>query len=426
MRSKIKVGLMTAVVALLAISLVAISCAPSGVATPTAPGEVSIGTILVGINNDCTGPTAANQLLVFQAMTGVIEKVNAKGGIVYNDPNTGKEERVRIAYEWGDDKNDTARGAAIYKRIISHDPLLYFSNTSASTIALAEWFNRDKVVGFCMGCPLIARYPVKRYVFPSMQSRTDECATTIKWCVQDWQSKGHPGMPTFAFFTMGGAFGESSIEPGVEAYAKSLGVKIAGKWIFDPRATDLSTEFQAMVGAGVNYTYGNFVPPQFALVCKEQRRLGLEDAIKVITDSNAMWAKLWELAPEASQGKLGNVERPDVTEVSIPEVKRYVELLKNLELPVDGIGMFTAGHTEIAIDAMKKALETKGYPISADDLVEALERGPLLQAWGPHPKVYATPEDHMLSRECAMAKVSGAKYVIISDWMEMVDTRPTK
>lgn len=400
--------------------------APAPTTEKTASGE-PIGNIFIAIVTDLTGPTSADCVPNILAHVAPFEIANKKGGLVYMDPKTGKQERVTFTWEMADNQAQVGPCPAIYKRLMTKNPLFWISGSSASTIALANQFEQDKVT--CVSHPtnLDVYYPFKRYIFGMMPSYPEAGAAAIKWAAEDWKSKGKSGNPKLAWFAMNVPFGKAQKTVEVEAYAKSMGVDIAGEWWYPPMPVDLTAEFKAMEAAGVNYTTGNETPYQAAAVAKEITRLGLKDKIKVIHSYNSMNEPTIELAGDALEGMVGMGCCPPRDDANNPVMVTYQKIAKehNLVWGWSTAICLAAGGPE-GIEIVKAALEKRGWPLTTDNMADAWEQM-ATYSYGPAPfgvlRSYSST-DHRSQHHMVVQKFVGRRVVNAGEWFKLPDMTP--
>ena len=100
-----------------------------------------IGEILLAEINDLTGPTSDSCKPHHDFLTALTRNWNDQGGMPYKDPKTGKEERVKFKWIWGDNKAQAGPCPTIYKRLMGQNPLFMMLGSSAAVSTVGDWCN---------------------------------------------------------------------------------------------------------------------------------------------------------------------------------------------------------------------------------------------------------------------------------------------
>ena len=179
---------MIAIVMVLA--LVAVGCAPKEAAAPEAEK-----TITVGILGALTGPLSsigAGATCLHDYWT----ELNAtEGGIKYNDPQTGKEEVVRIKVLMGDHGWDVAKCISLYERFKAGGMQFVYANGSAPASAIYAMMERDQLPGVIVNStvdPFVYELE-KPYLAMDGPPVTSVTGPVISYYSEKWKEEGKPG-----------------------------------------------------------------------------------------------------------------------------------------------------------------------------------------------------------------------------------------
>lgn len=411
-----------AIIAILMVGtlLVAACAAPPPPEKPTETGH--IGTLLIGMIYDLTGPTAAANSIQFDANTDIFAWINKQGGLAYNDPKTGKEERVMLEWDYGDNKGVAGPCPAIYERIMAKNPIMWDIGSSAATIALSEWVVADKIplVAISSIRPLMFPPPVNPYVFGMSCDQPAHAAFAAEWALKDWRAKGHTDKPTFAWFTWDGGWGRACIAPEVEAYIQNTGFNWGGTWLIPGAPTDTSTELLDMVAKGVDYTYGHLSPAQTSVFAKDWDRLKLKDKVQIIGSMIITSDAAIAMTGPAINGLIAADTVPLEIDVANPGVQKIGEVAKHFGKKLEMNYMFGFATGLEAVGGIKLALATKGWPITSTDIKEALESGKEIDVWGLT-VIKCSPKDHTGAKTASMRGCKDQKIFRLTEW-SMVPT----
>ena len=99
-----------------------------------ASDKTPIGKVSMFEINDLSGPTSDATVPHHNGLLDYITYTNENGGIVYNDPKTGKEERVIIQFKYADNKARSGPVPTQYARLMgmTPKPILYMPGSSGA------------------------------------------------------------------------------------------------------------------------------------------------------------------------------------------------------------------------------------------------------------------------------------------------------
>lgn len=384
-----------------------------------------IGKISVFEINDLTGPTSDSCVPHHNGIWDVIRDTNEKGGIVYTDPKTGKKERVEIVFTWGDNKAQAGPVPTLYERLSnsSPKPLMCYMGSSAAAETVPKWTQRDKIVQISGPSGQPTWYP-PMWSFTITPDYPGDACTAAWWAMKDWKSKGGKGAPGWAWFTLDIPFGRAPIKPESEAYIKSLGFNIVGTWTMPFVPVDTGAQFRSMIDAGANYCYGNLVVLQQQKLMKDVTRLGLKDQIQVISCPYGIMEDIIKVAGTDAEGLAGVHFAAFPDDLDKPGVKWAYDITKKYEhaWTTDAILGCTIGR--MMLMALERALTAKGYPITGDDVYEAMLRSDGFDTGGLLPNMKFTKEERRGVWMTHMRGIKGGKIVRISEDFNIPDVKP--
>ncbi len=384
-----------------------------------------IGSVSIFEINDLTGPTSDSCVPHHNGIWDAIRDVNEKGGIIYDDPKTGKQERVKIKFTWGDNKAQAGPVPTLYERLsnASPKPLMCYMGSSAAAETVPRWTKRDKIVQISGPSGQPTWYP-PMWSFTITPDYPGDACTAAWWAMKDWKSKGHTEAPGWAWFTLDIPFGRAPIKPESEAYIKSLGFKIVGTWTMPFVPVDTGSQFRSMINAGANYCYGNLVVLQEQKLMKDVTRLGLKEKIQVVACPYGIMEDIVKVAGKNAEGLAGVHYAAFPDELDKPGVKWAHDITKKYKhaWTTDAILGCSLGH--IMLTAIKRALETKGYPITGEDVYEAMLSTEGFDTEGLLPHMKFTENERRGMWKTHMRGVKDGKIVRISDDFTIPDVKP--
>ena len=407
---------------LLAFVVIVIGCfCTSGIALADKPiGSVSIFEI-----NDLTGPTSDSCVPHHNGIWDVFRDVNEQGGILYNDPKTGKEERVEIKFRWGDNKAQAGPVPTLYERLSSAKPkpVMCYMGSSAAAETTPPWTERDKIVQLNGPSGQPTWYP-PHWSFTVTPDYPADACTAAWWAMQDWKSKGNTDAPGWAWFTLNIPFGKSPIKPESEAYIKSLGFKIVGTWTMPFVPVDVGSQFRSMIAKGANYTYGNLVVLQQQKLMKDLKKLGLDKKLQVIACPYGIMEDIIKVAGDKANGLVGVHYAAFPDEMEKPGVKYAYDITKKYKHAWSTDALLGVAIGKIMVQSLKYALEKKGYPITGDDVYEAMLIPAGIDTQGLLPLMKFTKENRRGIWKTHMRGIKDGKIVRVSEDFDIPDVKP--
>ena len=181
----------TMVIALFVIAVVMMGCAPAAQAPAAAK------TLTIGILGSLTGPLRSVGEGAISVQDYFTDLNATQGGIKYKDPQTGKEELVRIRILMGDHAWDTAKCVSLYERFKADGMQFMFANGSAPAAALYTAAMRDKIPGLQVDTttdPFI--YEIEKpYLAMDGPTLPAYHPGVYAWYAKEWKAAGKTGKP---------------------------------------------------------------------------------------------------------------------------------------------------------------------------------------------------------------------------------------
>lgn len=391
----------------------------------TAFARKPIGSVSIFEINDLTGPTSDSCVPHHNGIWDVFRSINEEGGILYNDPKTGKAERVIINFSWGDNKAQAGPVPTLYERLSNANPkpVMCYMGSSAAAETIPPWTARDNIVQISgpSGQPT---WSPPQWSFTVTPDYPADACTAAWWAMEDWKSKGNTGAPGWAWFTLNLPFGKSPIRPESEAYIKNLGFNIVGTWTMPFVPVDVGSQFRSMINAGANYTYGNLVVLQQQKLVKDIKKHKLEDKLKIIACPYGITDDVIKVAGESAEGLVGVHYSAFPDELDKPAVKEAYELSKKYKHKWNSDAILGVAIGKIMISRIKAALEKKGYPITGKDVYAEMLDPAGIDSGGLLPLLKFNEENRRGIWVTHMRAVKDGKIVRASRDFDIPDVKP--
>lgn len=371
-----------------------------------------IGTVRYFTITDLTGPTADSAIPHFNGVIDVFKDVNENGGIIYNDPKTGRQERVIIEYDWGDCKATVGPVPALYDRLsaASPKPIVSFLGVTSAGEVSKPWLKRDKIV--TIGTASQAQLVPPEWIFVIMAGYQDYACAAASWAISDWKAKGRTDKPDWGWWSLDIAYGKAPITSASEAFIKNLGFNIAGFWAMPWSPVDTSAQINAMLKAGVDYAYGNLVNVQQTVAMKDATRLGVKDKIQIIANPWSLNENIEKTAGTDADGLVGPCFLPLPTDLDRPGVKKAYDLTLKYGHTWGSDALAGVGMGRVFVHWLTRALEINGYPITGDDVYKiATDSKEAIDIGWLSPVNWSPDERRPLAQKAYMRKIEGGKLV---------------
>lgn len=400
------------------------SCGPEEVA-PIEEEVGPIGEVWICSITDLTGPTASTCRPHLSGLMDYFTYLEeTQGGIRYNDPKTGEEEVVKVNWDWGDNKAQSGPCPTIFKRLMQRNPVAFFFGSTGAVEACIDLCDEAKVPSLST-ISLRAYHPTKEYTFCIQPDYASQAMACANWALEDWHKKGNAGAPKWAWFTLDIPYGRATLTKECTDYlTKELGMEIVGEWFMPFHPVDTTAEFSAILDTGANYVHGQIVSNQAQKIMRDMTGMGIKDKLTFLTTSFAITEATTRLAGPDADGLVGSLVMADTTELEKPGVKLSAELAERYvrEFDVDYIYATSFGIT--MAEAVKRALEEKGYPITGEDVKNVMNAFKDFDPGGTAYPITWTPTEHRPNMNVRIGAIQDGKTRAITDYVPCPDMRP--
>lgn len=238
--TKTKLTITAILVSSVLVAMLGVSCAKP--ATP--PAAVKWEKIVVPIALDLSGPWAQQNQMIISGLADGWRYVNETGGV----------DGVPIGYVLKDSAGKVDNALALYneyKNMQPKPPLVSFLDGSVA-VAMKQRFDEDQIVNILGTGRGPALYPAG-YTFSISTDDRDLFAGFCDWLVE----KEAPKKPKLAILTWDNVVGNVLLEPVCLDYAKSKGIDIVAKELFNVTDVDIGAQLQRIKDAGAEWIYTN-------------------------------------------------------------------------------------------------------------------------------------------------------------------------
>lgn len=370
------------------------------------PGYAEVGvtddTIKIGTSLDLSGPAVFYGKGYLQGMNVYFKSVNAKGGI------HGRKIEL-IAY---DDEYKPSRTVSNFKRLVYEDKVFSLCQTfgTPNTLALLPLIDQEKI-------PLIApstsavqvAIPPQKYVFPVWPILHYYGRLMVDYAVSDSGSKS----PKAVFLFFDSEFGTQQRDGAIEQ-AKKYGFELLDVVPYKGDTVDFTSILLRVKDKNPDYVFLASIIKDTAAILVKAKEIGWKPQFLGMTASvNQSMLKLAGDAGEYGKGykalyacnmsdenKAGPIEFRAVMKEYAPDVAP------------DEITFQAYGAAKLMCEGLRRA----GKDLTREGLVKALET---LKDFsnGVNPPCTYGPDYRVGASAARMVKVSGGKFVALSDWI---------
>jgi len=347
-----------------------------------------VPSVKIGCSHGLTGAVTLAHTAYMEAMISYFDDLNKRGGIKYRDPKTGKVEHAKIDFIWADDGYVVDKCVANYTRMKGQGIVLFINGSVGGTLACQKLSARDKIPQLHAGNMKASLYTAKgkpnKWVVTPSAAYTDSFGAFIDWLAGEWAPAKLPAGEKIrlGIITSDCAFGKSLLEPSTEAHMKGKGIQYLGMIFAGVGDIDMTPQVKEMAGKGANWIACNHVSPFASNLAKSVGRLGLHETLHLFFNQacyDDVYVKLAGVDAEATWGVgfTGHICDPD------PYNDRMKQMIKShypgtTVFYQHGLGIVYSQCVEAAI---KFALEKHGYPITGENVADAIRSADGTGVW---------------------------------------------
>jgi branched-chain amino acid transport system substrate-binding protein len=397
--------------------------------TPAGPPDLTGETITIYHFGDLSGPLAAITAPLIHGAEDAVKAINDAGGLY------GATLEVKFA----DTGGSAEEAVAAYDRFTSEDDniLVMITYGSGDVEALTQRFKEDKIPTLTAGLSSKAMYVDSGYVFGLGPIYPDQLGLTMSFLKENWATykPAEAGDEIkLAYISWPTAFGQGALTDESRAHLTELGIEVVLEEKYDVSPTaDTTTAILNAQAAGANVIWTNTLAFGPAAILNDLNSLGLRDQFVVAADNWAMDLATYAFVADPAYGVGLITPFPYLwwTDTDNAGVQYAQQVFEANARPAAehnvGYLLLVAG-VDLAVDAITLAIDTVGYEnLNGEAVHDALI------ALGPHEGLdgvlrvdYSNDSRSPHMSQLRMIQGGPDKFVVIQDWTDTPDLRPTK
>ena len=386
-------------------------------------------TITIYHFGDLSGPYAAITAPLVRGAEDAVAAINARGGLY----------GATFAIKFADTAGSIDEAVAAYDRFTSEDenPLVMITYGSGEVEALAQRFAEDKIVNITAGLSARGFYVDSGYTFGLGPIYPDQLGFVMKFLKENWDTYKPAGAGDeikLAYLSWPTAFGQGALTDESRAYLEELGIEIVAEEVYDLSPTaDTTTAILNAQAAGANVIWTNTLAFGTSVILNDLNALGLRDQFVVGADNWGMDLATYAFLADPAYGVGLIASFPylwwtDTDNAGIQYAQQLFEANER-QMAEHNVGylLLVAG-IDLSVDAIKLAIDTVGYENLTGEAVHDA-----LMALSPHEALdgvlradYSGDSRSPHTSQIRMIQGGPDAFVVIQDWAEMPDLRPTE
>jgi ABC-type branched-subunit amino acid transport system substrate-binding protein len=399
--------------------------APVEAALPDLTGE----TITIYHFGDLSGPYASITAPLIHGAEDAVAAINAAGGLY----------GATLEVEFADTAGSIDEAVAAYDRFTGEDkkPLVMITYGSGEVEALAQRFAQDKIVNISAGLSARGFYIDSGYTFGLGPIYPDQMGFVMKFLKENWDTYKPAGAGDeikLAYLSWPTAFGQGALTDESRAYLEGLGIEVVAEETYDLAPTaDTTTAILNAQAAGANVIWTNTLAFGTSVILNDLHALGLRDQFVVGADNWGMDLATYAFLADPAYG-VGLISPfPYLwwTDADNPGVQYAQQLFEANERPAGehnvGYILLVAG-VDMIMEALKAAIDTAGYEnLDGEAVHDALvAMSPFEVLDGVVRADFSGDNRSPHMSQIRMIQGGPDAFVVLQDWAEMPDLRPTE
>ncbi len=398
-------------------------------APPAGPPDLTGETITIYHFGDLSGPYAAITGPLIHGAEDAVAAVNAAGGIY----------GANLAIKFADTAGSIDEAVAAYDRFTGEDenPLVMITYGSGEVEALAQRFAEDKVVNISAGLSARGFYVDSGYTFGLGPIYPDQIGLVMKFLQDNWDTYKPADAGDeikLAYLSWPTAFGQGALTDESRAYLAELGIEVVAEETYDlsPPA-DTTTAILNGQAAGANVIWTNTLAFGTSVILNDLNALGLRDQFVVGADNWGMDLATYAFLADPAYGVGLIAPFPYLwwTDTDNPGVQYAQQLFEANEREAGehnvGYLLLVAG-VDMAAQAIQHAIDTEGYEnLTGEAVHDALmAMSPFEALDGVLRMDYSGDNRSPHVSQIRMIQGGPDAFVVLQDWTETPDLRPTE
>ncbi len=397
---------------------------------PSGPPDLTGETITLYHFGDLSGPYAAITAPLIHGAEDAVKALNEAGGIY----------GATVEIKFADDGGNVDEAIAAYDRFTSEDdnPLIMISYGSGEAEALAGRFAEDKIVNITAGLSAKAFYGEgSGYTFGLGPIYPDQLAYTMDFLSENWDTykPAEAGDEIkLAYISWPTAFGQGALTDESRAYLADLGIEIVSEDTYDVSPTaDTTTAILNAQAAGANVIWTNTLAFGPAAILNDLNALGLRDQFVVTSDNWAMDLATYAFLADPAYGVGLITPFPylwwtDTDNAGVQYTQQLFDANERSAAEHNVGYMLLVTGVDMAARAITHAIDTVGYEnLNGEAVHDALiDMSPFEPLDGVMKADYSDGSRSPHMSQIRMIQGGPDAFVVIQDWTEIPDLRPSK
>jgi len=379
---------------------------------------------------DLSGPLAGITAPLVNGFNDAVAAVNERGGI------RGATVDIRFI----DTGGSIDEAVSAYNSFTSENSniLAMFTYGSGEAEALASRFAEDKIPNLAAGLSAVAFYgPDSGYTFGYAPIYPDQFGLFMDWLAENWADVKPAGAGDeikLAYISWPTAYGRGAMTAETMAYAESLGIEIVADEIIDVSPTaDTTTAILNAQANGANVIYTNSLAFGPASILNGLGALGLRNEFLVAGNNWAMDLATYAFLsdPTLAEGFIAPFPYLWWSDVDNPGIQYAGQVFaaNNRQPQERAVGyLLTFGGVDLAVQAIELAIDTVGFDnLTGDAVYDALIALGEVEVLGG--VMRADFSDGVRAPQVSQIRqIRGGpgSFVVLQDWTEMPDLRPSR
>lgn len=396
---------------------------------PAGPPDLSGETITIYHFGDLSGPYAAITSPLVHAAEDAVAAINEAGG-VYG---------AMLDVKFADTGGSIDEAVAAYDRFTSEDdnPLVMITYGSGEVEALAQRFAEDKVVNVTAGFSARGFYIDSGYTFGLGPIYPDQFGLVMTFLQENWAAYKPADAGDeikLAYLSWPTAFGQGALTPETRTFMADMGIEVVAEETYDLSPTaDTTTAILNAQAAGANVIWTNTLAFGVSVILNDLNSLGLRDQFIVAADNWAMDLATYAFLADGAYGVGLVTAFPYLwwTDADNPGVQYAESLFAANERPAAehnvGYILLIAG-IDTVVQAITHAIDTVGYEnINGEAVHNALmDLSPFEPLSGVLRLDFSGTNRSPHTSQIRMIQGGPDAFVVLQDWTETPDLRPTE
>ena len=274
MDKKMIVGLVVAVLMVLPLAGACAQPAPEEPAPAPTTEEEGIVTserqLKIGFFGETTGLWADQTAPQTYGVIDSAKYANEQGGIIFKDPETGKDTRILIDMMQEETGGDVPTAISAYKKFRGEGVDCMTGLTSTQAEGLLALTTKDRQPWQQSTSTPAMHSVLPRYMWTFFPRYEDAAGLAL-----DFISKEDPGCKV-GFLSLDISCGRSSVEPVVLEYAESLGLEPLQPELVPFTVTDFSVELSRLKSQGAEWIFATLTSGHAAVMLQDMKRIDWE------------------------------------------------------------------------------------------------------------------------------------------------------